>query len=145
MTTPPRTSDQLLERLWDSSGTDLLLTPGAAPMIRVDGELSRLADQPPRTAEQTDALVRELLTPEQYAVFVGGREVDFSFTWRKLARLRGSAFRTKGAAALSLRLIPHKIPSLSDLGIPAVVGRFGTSTAPRTPCTSPPARAGASR
>ena len=124
MTTVLTTADQLLERLWDSSGTDLLLTPGTAPMIRVDGELSRLADQPPQTAEQTDALVRELLTPEQYAVFVGGREVDFSFTWRKLARLRGNAFRTKGAAALSLRLIPHRIPSLSDLGIPAAVERF---------------------
>lgn len=124
MTSAPGTADQMLERLWDSSGTDLLLTPGTAPMMRVDGELTRLQDMPPQTGDDTARLLQELLTPEQLVVLGTGREVDFSFTWRDQARLRGNAFRTKGLPALALRLIPHEIPTLRALGVPGIVESF---------------------
>lgn len=119
-------ADQLLEGLWESKGTDLLLTAGACPMVRVDGDLQPEEGYGPISAEGTDALVTELLTADQLAVFRGGREVDFSFTWRGVARLRGNAFLAKGDVGLSLRLIPHEIPTFEDLGLPFVIDRFAS-------------------
>jgi len=119
-------ADDLLEQLWDSKGTDLLLTPGLSPMVRIDGDLTRLEGYGPLEGADTDRMLRELISKEQGQVFDGGSEVDFSFTWRKQARLRGNAFRTKGAAALALRLIPHQIPSCEDLGMPDVIARFAS-------------------
>ena len=119
-------ADDLLERLWDSKGTDLLLTPGISPMVRVDGDLTRLEGYGPLEGGDTSRMMRELASQEQAAQFDTGREVDFSFTWRKQARLRGNAFRTRGEVALSLRLIPHEIPSTGDLGMPPVMERFAS-------------------
>ncbi len=118
------TSDQLLEGLWESKGTDLLLTAGACPMVRVDGDLKPAEGFGPLDASETDALMRELLTQEQLEVFLAGREVDFSFTWREVARLRGNAFLAKGDVGMSLRLIPHEIPTYEDLGLPDVMRRL---------------------
>ena len=117
-------ADDLLEQLWDSKGTDLLITPGVSPMLRIDGDLTRMEGFGPLTGAETSSLVAQLLTPQQSGLFATRTEVDFSFTWREQARLRGNAFRTKGEAALSLRLIPHRIPSFEDLGIPPVIERF---------------------
>jgi twitching motility protein PilT len=117
-------AEDLLEELWESKGTDLLLTPGVAPMIRIDGDLTRLEDHAAVTPTDTERLMRELLSAAQAETFDAGSEVDFSFTWRESARLRGNAFRTKGSIGLSLRLIPHTIPTFEDLGLPDVMGRF---------------------
>jgi len=119
-------ADDLLEQLWDSKGTDLLLTPDLSPMIRIDGDLTRLEGFGPLAGADTDRLLRELISKEQGQTFDAGTEVDFSFTWREQARLRGNAFRVKGQAALSLRLIPHVIPSCEELGLPAVIERFAS-------------------
>ena len=117
-------ADDLLEQLWDSKGTDLLLNPGVSPMVRVDGDLTPVAGFGPLSANDTDSILRELLDAEQVAVFESGREVDFSFTWRGVARLRGNAFKASGTTNLALRLIPHAIPTFEDLGLPPVMERF---------------------
>jgi twitching motility protein PilT len=117
-------ADELLEQLWESKGTDLLLTPGIAPMIRIDGDLTRVEGYAPLEPDETETVMRQLVNPQQAEIFDGGSEVDFSFTWREQARLRGNAFRTKGAVGLSLRLIPHEIPTFEDLAIPEVIERF---------------------
>src|SRR3954462_2461358 len=93
-------AEDLLEQLWESKGTDLLLTPGVAPMIRIDGDLTRLEEDAAVTPADTDGLMRELLSAQQVELFDLGTEVDFSFTWRESARLRGNAFRTKGSVGL---------------------------------------------
>jgi twitching motility protein PilT len=117
-------ADLLLESLWESKGTDLLLTAGLSPMVRVDGDLRPIEGYGPVAAEVADELLRDLLTPAQCTSFAAGAEVDFSFTWRKAARLRGNAFRAKGETALALRLIPHEIPTFDDLGLPPAMRRF---------------------
>ncbi len=117
-------ADQLLQELWDSKGTDLLISPGVTPMVRVDGDLNRLEGYGPLDAQGTNNILQQLLTPAQSQMFATGDEVDFSFTWRKQARLRGNAFRTKGEVAIALRLIPHEIPTFEDLGLPATLERF---------------------
>ena len=117
-------ADDLLQQLWDSKGTDLLISPGECPMVRVDGELGRLPGHPRLEGEDTARLLTQLLTAAQAEQFAGGDEVDFSFTWRSQARLRGNAFRTTGKTAIALRLIPREIPSFEDLGLPSVFERF---------------------
>jgi twitching motility protein PilT len=117
-------ADDLLEQLWHSKGTDLLVSPGLVPMVRVDGELGQLDGYGPFDSAQTDDLLQQMVSPAQAQAFASGDELDFSFTWRKQARLRGNAFRTKGEVAIALRLIPHEIPTYDDLGLPAIFERF---------------------
>ena len=126
VTTSDVTADLLLEQLWESKGTDLLLTAGVRPSVRVDGDLGPIDGSEPLTPADTERILAELLTDEQRQVFAGGREVDFSFTWRGVARLRGNAFLATGNVGLALRLIPHTIPSFEELGLPDVLDRFAS-------------------
>ncbi|TCJ31218.1 type IV pilus twitching motility protein PilT [Nocardioides jejuensis] len=112
------TIDRLLDVLWQHQGTDLLLTVGLPPMIRVDGALTPIPDARPLESEDTDALLREVLTPDQVKVWDEQYEFDFSFSWREHARIRGNAFTQRGVTAVALRMIPRAIPSPDDLGLP---------------------------
>jgi twitching motility protein PilT len=115
--------DPYLTELWDRRGTDLLFTVGTPPVVRVDGNITPL-ERGPLRAEDIDAIVAKVLDEEQAADLARGREVDFSFSWREDARLRGHAFRQRGAAALALRLIPLAIPGFSALGLPPVASQL---------------------
>jgi twitching motility protein PilT len=112
--------DELLEMVWDGGATDLLLTCGAPPLVRVDGELVPLSTDP-LTEHDTERLTTGVLNDEQNERFRAGNDIDFAFSWRGLARFRGNAFHQRGNVALSLRLIPYRIPSFGDLGAPPAV------------------------
>jgi twitching motility protein PilT len=114
--------DGLLDELWDAGGTDLLLTPGLPPQIRVHGDLRPVAGTAPLTAEDTEALVAEVLDPDRIGSDDPRADHDFSFGWRDLARIRGNAFRTQDQRALALRMIPRTVPSMEQLGLPPVLG-----------------------
>jgi twitching motility protein PilT len=118
--------DVLLERLWTAQGTDLLLSVGLPPMIRVDGELSPLADQRVLANRDVEALLDDVLTREQQAAWAGKHEYDFSFSWREHARIRGNAFTQRGSAAVAFRMIPRAIPRPDELGLPDIVQRLAT-------------------
>jgi twitching motility protein PilT len=112
------TIDRLLDVLWQAKGTDLLLTVGLPPMIRVDGALAPVTDARPLDAQDTDDLLAEVLTPDQQKVWEEQREYDFSFSWREHARIRGNAFTQRGVTAVALRMIPRAIPTPDELGLP---------------------------
>src|SRR5947207_13185892 len=105
--------DEYLQELWDAKGTDLLLTAGAPPLIRVDGEMRPVENGEPMTPDQVGKLVDAVLSGGENLVtrFEIEKEVDFSFNWQGLARFRGNAFRQRHASALALRLIPFTITS----------------------------------
>jgi twitching motility protein PilT len=109
-----------LELLWDQGGSDLLLVGGSSPRIRVNGKLRPIEGSAVLSGEYIDTVVRSLLSPSQQSTFDTERDVDFAFSWLDRARLRGSAFTEKGKTALSLRMIPSKVPSFEDLGLPPV-------------------------
>jgi len=111
--------EQLLEALWQQKGSDLLLTPGSAPLLRVDGRLERLGEAAPLTPADTEAMLLVLLSDKQAAEFERRREVDLSFSWRDRARFRVNGFRQRGSVAVALRLIPYDLPDLDRLGVPA--------------------------
>jgi twitching motility protein PilT len=94
------------------------------PQIRVHGALHRVPDDTVLTAEGTDKLLAELLTPEQTSAWNAAHEYDFSFSWRDDARIRGNAFTQRGATAIALRMIPRDIPTMDELGLPPVLHDF---------------------
>jgi twitching motility protein PilT len=113
--------DPWLETLWDRGGTDLLLTSGAPPFLRVDGSLIRLEDAPVLDGDIIEQIVLRLVNEDMATAYKAEHDVDFSFGWRELARFRGNAFRQQRSCALALRLIPLGIPSFDILGLPPVV------------------------
>jgi len=86
----------------------------------VDGKLEPIEGAAVLNGEEIDQMARPLLTPVQQATFEEQQDVDFSFSWADRARIRGSVFTQRGQTALALRLIPSKIPSFEDLGLPMV-------------------------
>ena len=110
--------DALLDAQWSAGASDLLLTAGLPPMIRVDGQLRPIVDQAALSAADTDALLAELLNPVQAEAWKGQFEYDFSFSWRGQARVRGNAFIQRDTTAVALRMIPREIPGLSSIGLP---------------------------
>ena len=118
--------DDLLVALWEVRGTDILLSVGTTPLIRVDGELRPVQGYDRLTQQDTVHAVRALLSDQQYAAFEAGGEVDFSFSWRDSARIRGNAFLQRGCATLALRVIPRHIPTFDDLHLPPAVRGFAT-------------------
>ncbi len=109
-----------LEILWDQKGSDLLLSGGSAPRIRVSGKLRPVEGAPVLSGEQIGALVRTLLKPSQATELENEQDVDFAFSWLDRARLRGSAFTQRGETALALRMIPSRVPSFSELDLPPI-------------------------
>jgi twitching motility protein PilT len=110
--------DPWLQQLWDQGGSDLLLSGGSAPRIRVDGQLRPLEGAPILTGPQIDDIAHPLLTPGQIEIFQEMLDVDFAFSWADKARIRGSIFTQRGETALALRVIPARIPTFDDLGLP---------------------------
>jgi twitching motility protein PilT len=113
--------DPWLDELWELRGTDLLLTEGAPPLIRVNGEVQPVTGGEPLSAQRAEELVLGVLGPALVERFHEDREVDFAFSWEDKARLRCNAFHQREACALALRVIPYEIPTFDDLGLPAAV------------------------
>jgi twitching motility protein PilT len=116
--------ERLLQYVWDHRGTDLLLTAGALPLIRVDSQLGPVRGEEMLRPQDTEVLVTSLLTPENQDTFRRRRDLDFAFSWNERARFRANAFMQRGSASLSLRMIPSEIPSIADLGLPAAVQKM---------------------
>ncbi|MDQ1566335.1 MAG: twitching motility protein PilT [Actinomycetota bacterium] len=125
-TNPPAAEwlEMLLSYLWERRGTDLHLTAGSAPLVRVDGALHTVPGQPMLKPMDTEAIADTLLGEDDRATFAERGDVDFAFGFNHLARVRGSAFTQRGSTTLALRMIPSKIPSMGDLGLPDAVQRM---------------------
>jgi twitching motility protein PilT len=119
------TLDHALHRLLDAGGSDLLLSCGSKPRIRKDGKLEPL-DESSRVLMPSDTsrMLREILDEKQWKELERRRHVDFSFTWRDRARIRGNAYHQRNSIAAAFRLLPLVIPSFERLGIPEVVHRL---------------------
>jgi twitching motility protein PilT len=115
----------LLDALFDRGASDVILSVGAPPMLRIDGDLVRYSDAV-LAPEDTESLARELLAPQQRITLSEQNAVDFSFEWGARGRVRGNAFRQRGSVAVALRAIPDHIPSFAELLLPDAVGKLAT-------------------
>jgi twitching motility protein PilT len=113
----------LLKIMVERGSTDLHLTTGSPPQIRIDGVLQPL-DFEPLTAKDTKQLGYSVLTDAQKHQFEENKELDFSFGVRNLSRFRANIYNQRGATALAIRTIPYEILSFEQLGLPKVVAEF---------------------
>ena len=110
--------------LTHEGGSDLHLSVGVHPTIRVTGSLAPMLKEPVLTREDTLGFVKALLSPEQEKRFLANQEVDFAFENEEGVRFRGNAFYQRGSIAIALRLIPKIIKTLSELNLPDVLATF---------------------
>ncbi len=111
---------QLLRTMVERKASDLHLTAGSPPQLRIDGRLYALRT-PPLTASETHAVAYAILNERQRRTFEETSEIDLSFPWKELARFRANFFRQRGSVAGALRQIPFEVSTLEDLGFPKVV------------------------
>ncbi len=117
------TLPELLKTTVDLGGSDLHLTTATPPQVRVNGTLQRLPLSELSPAE-TKQLAYSVLTDAQKKRFEETLELDFSFGIRGLARFRCNMFNQRGAVAAVYRLIPERIRSFQELGLPSVLAKL---------------------
>jgi twitching motility protein PilT len=116
--------DELLALTVQRGGSDLHITAGIAPCVRVHGSLRPLDGYPMLTPEDTEALLRSTLTEEQWARFEEKQELDTAYTLPNISRFRLNVYRQRGSVGAAFRAIPHHIRSLGELGLPPDVEKF---------------------
>jgi twitching motility protein PilT len=111
---------ELLVAMAERTASDLHITAGAPPTLRVHGHLVAL-DHPPLDAEQTKALAYSLINAEQRERFEANHELDLSYGIPGLSRYRVNVYRQRGAVGVAIRAIPHQPKSFQELGLPVDV------------------------
>ncbi len=104
----------------EKGASDLHLTTGAPPKIRVNGRLASL-DEPPLTPAETKQLLYSVLTDAQKHRFEEENELDFSFGLKGLSRFRGNVFIQRGAVSGAIRTVPFELKTFDSLGLPPIV------------------------
>ncbi|KAB0666870.1 type IV pilus twitching motility protein PilT [Oryzomonas japonica] len=118
---------QLLKVLVESNGSDLHITTNTSPQIRVDGKLTPL-DFPPLNQVETKQLCYSVLTDAQKHKFEEENELDLSFGVKGLSRFRGNIFVQRGAVAGVFRVIPYRVLTFEELGLPPIVSELAAKS-----------------
>ena len=113
-----------LEEVIRRDASDVHIQVGLPAMLRVDGALSPVRDAPVLTAENIDDIIFSLLDEEQKEIYIHDKEIDFSFSYGELGRFRVNAFHEKGNPAGAFRLIPNKIRTIEELGLPEIMNKM---------------------
>ncbi|EQC43250.1 type IV pilus twitching motility protein PilT [Bacteriovorax sp. Seq25_V] len=111
---------QLFKLMVDNGGSDLHISPGTSPAMRVNGEVIRVK-VPALTPQTSKELVYQVLSEEQKNEFEKTLDLDFSFGIKGLARFRGNVFYSKGGVAAVFRQIPSIVPDFKSLNLPKVL------------------------
>ena len=112
---------ELLGRLLDAKGSDLHLTAGAPPVVRVNGDLERLEEYPALTPRNLQGMVYAILPQKMRERFEQELELDMSYSLPGRARFRVNVFMQRDAVGAVFRVIPFEIKGLDELGLPPVV------------------------
>ena len=117
------TVHQLLKTMIEKGASDMHITTGAPPVLRIDGSIVPLKLSPLGPVE-TKQLCFSVLSEEQRAHFEKHNELDLSFGVKGLSRFRANFYMQRGAVAGTFRTIPFKILSFDELGLPPIVSEF---------------------
>lgn len=112
--------EDLMEEVVERGGSDLHLSAGLPPYIRINGKLTA-TDYPPLTPEQCQRLIFSMLNNTQRKTLEQTWELDCSYGVRGLARFRVNVYKDRGTYAAALRALSSKIPTIETLGLPNVV------------------------
>lgn len=114
---------QLLTFSFQQRGSDLHISAGEPPMIRVDGDIKKLK-VPPLSTEQTQTMLYDIMGDNQRKIFEEKSDIDFSIELGETARFRVNIFRQRKGMGAVFRLIPTKILSLEQLGHPSILAQM---------------------
>ncbi len=114
---------QLLRAMIEKGASDMHITTGSPPLLRIDGQVVPLK-LGPLSPVDTKQLCYSVLTEEQKISFEKHKELDLSFGVKNLSRFRANIFMQRGAVSGAFRSIPFKILSFDELGLPPVIGKL---------------------
>ncbi len=117
---------KLIEELLAQGASDLHLNVGLPPVIRTAGVLTPILSEAALTNEDVFGLLSEMLTPQHKERFAQTQEIDFAWGYGDRGRFRGNGFVERGHYAVALRLIPKKIPTVAELGLPPTIEQFAS-------------------
>lgn len=119
---------ELLELTRKSQASDLHLSTGYKPVLRIDGILVPVAKEKELSSEDTETLAKSLMLNSMYSRFLEEKEIDFSYDFDGKARFRVNVFFQKGSISCALRLIPTEIKSIEELNLPSILHEFTKAT-----------------
>jgi len=115
---------QILKFAIDNKASDVLITSGSPPALRINGELV-LTNAPPLTPEDSKSMLYSILENRQIAEFEEHKELDFSIYVKGAHRYRGNVYLQRGSVGGAFRMIPSDIPAIEDLGLPSILNDLG--------------------
>jgi twitching motility protein PilT len=124
---PAFTLQQLLKVMVEKGASDLHITAGQAPLLRIDGQVIPLK-LPALAPSQAKALCYEVLSEEQKIKFEKTNELDFAFSMKRVARFRGNLFVQRGCVAAVFRFIPYNTLTFDELGLPPIMAEISNKS-----------------
>ena len=118
--------NELLQTAVASGASDLHLKVGSYPMMRVNGTLVVASETKRLEREDTEAMAESIFTPDQREKFRVAQEVDLAYSIPGMGRFRCNVFQQRGTVGLVLRVIPTRIRTLDELGLPPVLKRVAS-------------------
>lgn len=112
--------DELLKKSVESNASDLHITVGIPPILRINGNLVPCGSEN-INAEETESFARKVLNDEQYEKFKSIGEIDFSYSLSGVGRFRVNIFRQRGSCAMAVRVVELNVPTIDSLGLPGVL------------------------
>jgi twitching motility protein PilU len=111
---------ELTLKLLELKGSDIFITAGSPPALKINQELRRVSNQN-LTPQQAGLIVRSIMNDRQAREFDSRHEINFSLNFPDVARFRVSAFMQRGSAGMVLRLIQQRIPTIDELNLPPIL------------------------
>lgn len=115
---------ELLDLVVSEGGSDLHVFAGGQPMLRVSGVLISLSKYPVLTSEDTEAMLKSLMSEDRWSLFREQQAIDLSYAHGAEARFRVNGYRVQGTTAIAFRLIPRTIRTFAELSLPPVLEVF---------------------
>jgi twitching motility protein PilT len=112
---------EVLTRMAEERASDVHLSPGFCPAIRLRGRIVPLEEYAPLTPQQTRDTVYSLLNDDQRKRFESRKQLDLAYAVPGVARFRVNCFFQRGAISAAFRRVPHQIPKLDELGLPRIL------------------------
>jgi len=129
--------DSILQLVQAQGASDLHLVSGSPPMLRIHGDLQPI-EYEPLTSEVIVGLLAEIMTEDQMARYQGLEEIDFAYEVPSVVRLRCNVYQQANGMAAAFRLLPTRILTVDQLGLPPQVLRFAEMNRGLVVVTGPP-------
>jgi twitching motility protein PilT len=114
----PHSMDQLLEQMFAHGASDLHITVGTPPAVRIRGHVHRMEEFTPLTGDETRQLLYQIMNTEQQKRFEINRQLDFSHSIPGLARFRVNVYMQRETVGAAFRVIPDTLKTLEELNLP---------------------------